>query len=439
MAPPNLLAQLDASKDSTALSLAYGSIGDEGCNAIARYVRENVLLKSIDLRGNSIRADGLVVLSHALRSGSSVSSVCLKWNHIGSHERGMRALCDVMKGNQSITHLDLRNNKIGPECGVPIAEMLRENGCLTHLDLSWNDLGPDGGKAVLDGIQANHHLIDCQLSGNRIAEDTLHAIAFILRRNRQTAPMGAAVYREGRDAPVEGALGIAALGGGVSPDLKVRQSQQQRAPLGSTGGSDLTNAGGAIAGGSPQKAAVRHLAVQDGGLATKLLQKEQNYTNAEDARFFGEVAEYIDLLQLDCARNKKYRLDAEERERVVTKGFMEREMRYAQEMRELENLLAKAKADKDELLHDTAYLTQEIDRVKEEKAKTQQDRLKLEEISRATTDRIRCDIRDGLAIKADLEASIYKTKRMQQEQQEENGRLRTYLSKCKDDLDKALR
>ncbi|CAK0856030.1 unnamed protein product [Prorocentrum cordatum] len=97
------------------------------------------------------------------------------------------------------------------------------------------------------------------------------------------------------------------------------------------------------------------------------------------------------------------------------------------------------KITQDELLHDTAYLTQEIDRVKEEKAKTQQDRLKLEEISRATTDRIRCDIRDGLAIKADLEASIYKTKRMQQEQQEENGRLRTYLSKCKDDLDKALR
>ena len=65
------------------------------------------------------------------------------------------------------------------------------------------------------------------------------------------------------------------------------------------------------------------------------------------------MAEYIDLLQLDVARNKKYRMDAEERERVVTKGFMEREMRYAQEMRELENLLAKSKADKDELLKET--------------------------------------------------------------------------------------
>merc|ERR1711988_1410818 len=122
--------------------------------------------------------------------------------------------------------------------------------------------------------------------------------------------------------------------------------------------------------------------VQDEGLALKLLQKEQNYTNAEDARFFGEVAEYIDSLQLDVARNKKYRLDAEERERVVTKGFMEREMRYAQEMRELENLLAKAKAEKDELLHDTQYIQVEIELVKEEKSKTLADRMRLEETAR---------------------------------------------------------
>merc|ERR1719293_91445 len=146
--------------------------------------------------------------------------------------------------------------------------------------------------------------------------------------------------------------------------------------MGATGATQL----GATAGG-PMRV------VQDDGLAMKLLQKEQNYTNAEDARFFGEVAEYIDLLQLDCARNKKYRVDAEERERVVTKGFMEREMRYAQEMRELEHLLAKAKADKDELLHDTQYLQNEIDRVKDEKNKTLQDKGKLEEIARATADR----------------------------------------------------
>merc|ERR1719161_977080 len=122
------------------------------------------------------------------------------------------------------------------------------------------------------------------------------------------------------------------------------------------------------AGATQPKAKV----VQDEGLSLKLLQKERDYTNAEDARFFGEVAEYIDLLQLDVARNKKYRMDAEERERVVTKGFMEREMRYAQEMRELENLLAKSKAEKDELLQETQYLQAEIERVKQEKNATTQ-------------------------------------------------------------------
>jgi hypothetical protein len=200
MAPPSLLAHLDSAKDSTALSLAYASVGDEGCNSIARYMRENVLLKTVDLRGNNIRADGLVVLSHALRSSGNVTSFCLKWNHVGSHERGLRALNDVLKGNQGVTHLDLRNNKIGPECGALFGEMLKENNALSHLDLSWNDLGIEGGKALLNGIQANHSLIDCQLSGNRIAEDTLHAIAFILRRNRQSAPLSNATMKEGREA-----------------------------------------------------------------------------------------------------------------------------------------------------------------------------------------------------------------------------------------------
>jgi len=424
MAPPSLIAHLDASKDSTTLSLAYASIGDEGCNSIARFMRENVLLKTMDLRGNNVRADGLVVLSHALRSCTNIVSVCLKWNHVGSHERGVRSLCDVLKINNTLTHLDMRNNKIGPECGPLFGEMLRENHAVTHLDLSWNDLGIEGGKALLKGLEGNHTLIDCQLSGNRIAEDTLHAIAFILRRNRQAAPLSAMTYQENKQA------------------TQVAVAAGQTAPLPAEGGAQALAGSGAYAGGDqtmPAAALQKPRLVQDEGVSLKLLQKERDYTNAEDARFFGEVAEYIDLLQLDVARNKKYRMDAEERERIVTKGFMEREMRYAQEMRELENLLSKAKAEKDELVQETQYLQNEIDRVREEKAKTMQDRLKLEELARATADRLRCDIRDGLAVKADLETQIYKVKRRQQEQEEENGRLRTYLGKCKDDLDRALR
>jgi hypothetical protein len=336
-----------------------------------------------------------------------------------------------MKGSSCLTHLDLRNNKIGPECGALFGEMLQNNSSLTHLDLSWNDLGIEGGKALLKGIEANHMLIDCQLSGNRIAEDTLHAIAFILRRNRQTAPVSAATYKEAKEAFGANTSGPQSP---LSPTLAAAQSSP-RGQARELQMPDQTTLATTKTVNPTEKARI----VQDDSISLKLLQKERDYTNAEDARFFGEVAEYIDLLQLDVARNKKYRMDAEERERIVTKGFMEREMRYAQEMRELENLLAKAKAEKDELVQETQYIQNEINRVRDEKAKTLQDRMKLEELARATADRLRCDIRDGLAVKADLETQIYKVKKRQQEQEEENARLRTYLSKTKDDLDRALR
>ncbi|CAJ1328651.1 unnamed protein product [Effrenium voratum] len=393
MPAPSLLAHLDASKDSTALSLAYASVGDDGCTAIARYMRENVMLRTLDLRGNNIRADGLVVLAHGLRSGgSNMTSVCFKWNQIGSHPRGIQALCDVLKDNQSITHVDLRNNKIGTDCAHFLGDMLRHNSTVTHLDLSWNDLGVEGGKALLEGMQANHAVIDLQLSGNRVAEDTLHAIAFILRRNRQTAPMGASTFRQERamtaqDPASPGRASPSASVGFAPTTPGTRTNAERAATPGSPGfGSTARSVNLNIpseAGLSPSPregpatstlppatpAKVQppvhdeelHLGCISFGLfrmvlapvnssvdieTLKLLQREQNHSNAEDARFFGEVAEYIDLLQLDVARNKKYRMDAEERERVVTKGFMEREMRYAQEMRELENLLAKAKAEK---------------------------------------------------------------------------------------------
>eukprot|EP00439_Symbiodinium_sp_Y106_P071749 s921_g12.t6 len=640
MPAPSLLAHLDASKDSTALSLAYASVGDDGCTAIARYMRENVMLRTLDLRGNNIRADGLVVLAHGLRTGGgNMTSVCFKWNQIGSHPRGIQAFCDVLKENQSITHVDLRNNKIGTDCGPFLGDMLRENCTLTHLDLSWNDLGVEGGKALLDGLQANHSLIDCQLSGNRLAEDTLHAIAFILRRNRQTAPMGASTFRQERamspsqdpGSPMGSPMSPMSAQAPTTPASPGFGSTTPASPgFGTTGRSlNMTIASeGGMGPTSPKEGppttslppltpAKVQPPVHDeepaaaaiNRLTLKLLQREQNHSNVEDARFFGEVAEYIDLLQLDVARNKKYRMDAEERERVVTKGFMEREMRYAQEMRELENLLARAKAEKgtftvgsapsffqslgptaggqlpqssanlqlrsarawfgfppklsttrytgihchpgrpwgypnptkrqgkvrrlpnvqlkrcdfristsndgqfylrppfpprinrtldveapgkakknpwpttvhkdyklkwknieyvyvpqlmrkpfggphqrwagpvtrvehlqngktkselvthdDEILHDADYVQHEIDKVRAEKSKTVDDRNKMEEIAQATADRLRADIRDALTMKADLETQIYKTKRRQQEQEEENARLRRMYS-----------
>jgi hypothetical protein len=397
--------------------LAYASIGDEGCHALARFLRDNALLQSLDLRGNNIRADGIVVVAHALQVHQTLKSICFKWNHIGSHIRGIQALCDVLKENTTIMQVDIRNNKIGVDGARVIADMIRENTAITHLDISWNDFGVEGGHALLEGIQMNNQLVDCQLSGNRIAEDTLHAIAFILRRNRTNLTTQVQHQNEQQHAP---------------DTLNEMRAAADKAPE-----ADAGEPGRELGVGQPAPGTLK--SIQDEEIQLKLLQRERDFSNASDARFFAEVAEYIDLLQLDVTRNKKYRSDAEERERVVMKGFMEREMRYAQEMRELEELVAKATTEKEELVKECEYLQSECDRVKKEKNSTVDERQRLEETSRAGAERLRMDIRDGLAVKADLETEIYKLRRQQQEQDAENQRLRAYLARCKDDLEKALR
>merc|ERR1719310_1214406 len=96
-----------------------------------------------------------------------------------------------------------------------VGEMLKANTTISHLDLSWNDLGVDGGLALLDGLKRNQTLIDCQLSGSKVGEETLHEVAFLLRRNRAAAAYKASPNDPGAQAAAPAQVEAAASGGGA--------------------------------------------------------------------------------------------------------------------------------------------------------------------------------------------------------------------------------
>merc|ERR1712070_1077568 len=101
-----------------------------------------------------------------------------------------------------------------------IAEMLKANTTVTHLDLSWNDLGVDGGIALLDGLKRNQTLIDCQLSGSKVGEETLHEVAFLLRRNRASAAYKANPNDPGAQVAAASPENSALAGGGPAGNIK---------------------------------------------------------------------------------------------------------------------------------------------------------------------------------------------------------------------------
>merc|ERR1719434_565187 len=84
-------------------------------------------------------------------------------------------------------------------------------------------------------------------------------------------------------------------------------------------------------------------------LMLRLMQKEREQVFPEDKLFYQQVAEHIDKLLLESSKHKQGRGDGEEREKLSTTGFMDREQRYTREIRSTEENLQKSIADKENL------------------------------------------------------------------------------------------
>jgi Ran GTPase-activating protein (RanGAP) involved in mRNA processing and transport len=95
---------------------------------------------------NSIGKEGVIKLSEALKSTTSLTKLNLDSNYVG--DEGAKNLAEALKWNSSLTDLDLScnafcfisfslntGNNIGAEGGIKLAEALKSNTSLTSLNL----------------------------------------------------------------------------------------------------------------------------------------------------------------------------------------------------------------------------------------------------------------------------------------------------------------
>lgn len=151
--------------------------GGAGTRAVAEELKRGGAVTSLDLRGNGIHPDGVASLADALRANcSSLRSLCLEWNSAGIAAHGLHALADALALNGTLTALDLRNNRIGPDSATAIARIVSANRSITRLDLSWNEIGPAGGRALLRALHANRALTALTVRGNSFDDETVQGI-----------------------------------------------------------------------------------------------------------------------------------------------------------------------------------------------------------------------------------------------------------------------
>jgi len=427
----SLVNHLNSNKDSPSLSLAYASIGDDGAGEVARFIRDNVFIKYLDLRGNNIQATGAATLANGIKLNRSLRSLNLKWNSIGKDCTGVQALCDVLKSNMTISHVDLRNNRINNVGAKYVGELLMANNTITHLDLSWNDLGVDGGLVLLDGIRNNSSLVDCQLSGSKVGEETLHQVAFLLRRNR-----AAAAYRSTGGAGGQDDAMIATGGRLPTSQASLGDGDATRATRDSADGAPPAELGQ----GGPTMSSQSGIRTKkdESSLMLRLMMKEREQVLPEDKLFYQEVSEYVDKLQLDVSKHKQGRIDAEERERLSTCGFVDREMRYSKEIRNLEESLQRTIADKENLQREISLLTAELKRLNDENATAIRESVALQEQATVEEEQLRKELRDIIAEKRSLQDKLALGKKDLELLEQENTRLRAHVKAFQRDVNEIL-
>ena len=146
----------------TSVNLLKNDLGD-GLEALSAAFEKSSTLKSLcglsadqdtaDFSRQRLNDADARLIAVELQFNSPLKSANLGLNDIG--DEGVIAISEALKTNSTLTELGLDSwsrstNKIGPAGAQALADMLKVNRPLTALNLRYNDIGVEGGKAIAE-------------------------------------------------------------------------------------------------------------------------------------------------------------------------------------------------------------------------------------------------------------------------------------------------
>lgn len=100
---------------------------------MAQVVRNNDALRELYLKWNQIKGEGGALLFCQLQENSSLKVLDLSWNSLGvgsgsrMSQNSTEALCDMLRMNKTIIHMDLSNNNFSIKESIEVAGALETN------------------------------------------------------------------------------------------------------------------------------------------------------------------------------------------------------------------------------------------------------------------------------------------------------------------------
>jgi Ran GTPase-activating protein (RanGAP) involved in mRNA processing and transport len=177
----DLADTIESLKKLTHLGL-IDSISEEQLIKLLATLKGNNTLTHLDLSSNKIGSLGAKHIADFLEVNNTLTHLDLSYNDIGNFWH--KELFTVLEVNNTLTHLDLSNNNIGSLGENQIADFLKANNTLTHLNLSCNKIGNLGEKYIADSLKVNNTLTHLDLSHNDIGSHGYNGIVAALEVNK---------------------------------------------------------------------------------------------------------------------------------------------------------------------------------------------------------------------------------------------------------------
>mmetsp|Transcript_129213 Transcript_129213/g.234755 ORF Transcript_129213/g.234755 Transcript_129213/m.234755 type:complete len:360 (-) Transcript_129213:21-1100(-) len=169
------LAQDENSEDLELLGVTCKSQAE--CEFFGRWLTEECAFRSVDISQCTLSATYAGILSDAMCGNSKAKNFAMGGNDLGND--CCEAVAKLLKENKTLESVDLSGNEIKAEGGRTLAAGLKLNGgSLTLLDMGGNQLGDQGAKAFAEVLHSCHeNFKHLDLLSNNITEAGAHYLA----------------------------------------------------------------------------------------------------------------------------------------------------------------------------------------------------------------------------------------------------------------------
>ena len=218
-----------------AFDLSCNELGDAACEIIASKLLGNIAIRELRLRSNNISIAGCIALCEQLQHMSTqreaaeteraVIHLDLNGNPLG--EECCDTLCNMLRTNQSLEHVNLGNTQIGTMTLIQLSKVLWYNNTIKVLNLE-NPRSYDKEETttyhLAKMVRANRSLVELYLGKHNIGDRGAQLLAEYLEDNATLRVLDLRCNKIG----VAGAEAFAILlmrGGGVLANLNLASNR----------------------------------------------------------------------------------------------------------------------------------------------------------------------------------------------------------------------